>query len=265
MADRAANNNERTDGAAPTRRSGRRPANMGEPEFDAAADPAEDGAATSPAEDGQRLTRWDLRRLRTRKLILHAGRDVFADRAYVTPRVEDVARAAGVSRAAFYLHFKSLDELVIAVFEREIRWQLRRYRGLTSDVLTSERRARGWLERFFASFRSERQYMLIVYRALTADPGNMSMIFEGHRRVIRHLARRVPELALNRPDGTLDIARAMEFNFLLRRIEEMSLFSAYNAWTEGFEQALDQTAQDLVRFGRAPRTSEGESSPAINT
>lgn len=186
--------------------------------------------------------------MRTRKLILHAGREVFADREYLTPRVEDVARAAGVSRAAFYLHFKSLDDLVRAVFEREIRWQLRRYRELNSDVLSSERRARGWLERFFASFRAEKRYMLIVYRALTADPANMSLIFDGHQRVIRRLAARVPELRLTREDGSLDLTRAMEFNFLLRRIEEMSLFSAFNAWTEGFEQALDQTASDLLRF-----------------
>lgn len=211
--------------------------------------PADIDDADPTGDDEQRLTRWDLRRMRTRKLILHAGRDVFADPAVVSPRVEDVARAAGVSRAAFYLHFKSLDDLVLAVFEREIRWQLRRYRGLTADVLTSERRARGYLERFFASFRAERRYMLIVYRALTADPGNMRLIFDGHQRVIRHLAQRLPQLGLLRADGTLDISRAMEFNFLLRRIEEISLFSAYNSWGEGYEHALDQTARELVRFG----------------
>lgn len=213
--------------------------------------PGEPTEGGDGARAGGRLTRWDLRRMRTRKLILHAGREVFADRECLSPRVEDVARAAGVSRAAFYLHFKSLDELVLAVFERETRWQLRRYRGLTSDVLSSERRARGWLERFFASFKSERRYMMIVYRALSADPGNMSIIFEGHQRVIRRLAARVPELKLLREDGSIDLTRAMELNFLLRRIEEMSLFSAFNAWTEGFEQALDQTARDLLRFARS--------------
>lgn len=55
--------------------------------------------------------------MRTRKLILHAGRELFADRDCTSPRVEDVARAAGVSRATFYLNFKSLDELVLTVFD----------------------------------------------------------------------------------------------------------------------------------------------------
>jgi AcrR family transcriptional regulator len=92
-------------------------------------------------------------------MILHAGRDVFAQHGFRTPRVEDVARAAGISRATFYLHFDSLEELIQAVFEREVRYQLRRYRGLTAEVLANERAARGWLEHFFASFRRERQYI----------------------------------------------------------------------------------------------------------
>ncbi|MET0137657.1 MAG: hypothetical protein ABW192_04675, partial [Sphingobium sp.] len=41
------------------------------------------------------LTKWDLRKIRTRRLILHAGRELFADRGFIAPRVEDVARAAG--------------------------------------------------------------------------------------------------------------------------------------------------------------------------
>lgn len=200
------------------------------------------------AGDGQRLTKWDLRKIRTRRLILHAGREVFAHRGFDSPRVEDVARAAGVSRAAFYLHFRSLEDLVLAVFEREVRWQLRRYRGLTAEVVTSERRARGWLERFFSSFRQERQYMLILYRALSTDPAYMTLIFDAHRKVLLHLAERVPVLRLLQPDGKQDAERIMEFHFLLRRIEEMSLYSAYDSWNDGFELALDLTARELVRF-----------------
>lgn len=89
--------------------------------------------------------------------------------------------------------------------------------------------------------------MLIVYRALTADPANMRAIFEGHWRVISRSPSAFPNCLL-RSNGSMDMSRAMELNFLLLRIEEMSLFSAFNAWTEGFEQALDQTATDLMRF-----------------
>lgn len=197
------------------------------------------------------LTKWDLRKIRTRRLILHAGRELFADRGFITPRVEDVARAAGVSRAAFYLHFRSLEDLIQAVFIREVRWQLRRYRGLTAEVLASERKIRGWLERFFASFRQERQYILIVYRALSSNPEIMSVIFEEHRRVVRSLARRVPLLNLSMDDD--DRVRRAEFHVLLRRIEEMSLYSAFSAWTQDQDVSIDLLARDIARFAGTAR------------
>jgi len=202
------------------------------------------------AEDAarDRLTKWDLRKIRTRRLILHAGRELFADRGFIVPRVEDVARAAGVSRAAFYLHFRSLEDLIQAVFIREVRWQLRRYRSLTAEILGSERRVRGWLERFFASFRQERQYILIVYRALSSNPEIMSVIFEEHRRVLASISRRIPSLGLSESGELTDRVRRVELNTLIRRIEEISLYSAFNAWTEEQDLAIDLLARDLAVF-----------------
>lgn len=205
--------------------------------------------------DDARLTKWDLRKIRTRRQILRAGRELFADRGFVSPRVEDVARAAGVSRAAFYLHFKSLEDLVQEVFLREVRWQLRRYRGLSDEILSSHRRIRGWLERFFASFRQERHYILIVYRAFSNDPANMRVVFDEHMRLIARLAHRVPTLRLLAGDETLDPQRAMRLNSLMRRIDEMSAYSAFDAWSQQFDSALDMLVDDIGAFaGLAPRS-----------
>ena len=217
---------------------------------------AQSSAEWDPAgkEDGNaRMTKWDLRKIRTRRLILRAGRELFADQGFIAPRVEDVARAAGVSRAAFYLHFKSLEDLIQEVFLREVRWQLRRYRGLTNEILSSRRRIRGWLERFFASFRQERHYILIVYRAFSNDPANMRVVFDEHIRLIDRLARRVPMLRLLLDDGTTDPARAMRLHTLMRRIDEMSAYAAFNAWTDQFEPALDMLVDDIADFVEIPR------------
>lgn len=43
---------------------------------------------------------------------------LFAERGYEAVRVEDVARAAGVSRATFYNHFSEREEVLGALFER---------------------------------------------------------------------------------------------------------------------------------------------------
>lgn len=214
------------------------------------------GAITEQAE---KLTKWDLRRIRTRKSILHAGRELFADRGIPEPRVEDIARVAGVSRAAFYLHFRSLDELIAAVFDREVRWQLRRYRGLSAEILSSERRMRGWLERFFASFRAERGYMLIIYRALSSNPAHLEVIYREHERLIGRLGRRIPELGIFDAKGDLVLERALRLHQFTRRLEEMSLYSAFDSWGGSFDLALDLITRDFIAFAAEASVAAGSS------
>ncbi|MCG5219131.1 TetR/AcrR family transcriptional regulator [Streptosporangium sp. KLBMP 9127] len=50
----------------------------------------------------------------TRKRLLHAAAEVFAQRGYDGTRVTDIATAAGVSNGALYAHFGSKAELLVA-------------------------------------------------------------------------------------------------------------------------------------------------------
>lgn len=192
----------------------------------------------------------DIQKAKTRRLILHAGREVFATRGFETPRIEDVSRVAGISRAAFYLHYKSREELMYTVFEREVRWQLRRYRSLTPAVLKSRRKFREWAEQFIASFRTERQYMLIIYRALSNDPTLLSLIFRERDRTVRSIGRRIPAFRLVRDDGTPDPERQAAMHSLTNRLEEVSLFAAFNDWNEFLDISLSKITADFIAFAK---------------
>lgn len=54
----------------------------------------------------------------SRDAILQSALALFAQRGYGAVRVEDVARAAGVSRTTFYNHFSEREEILAALFER---------------------------------------------------------------------------------------------------------------------------------------------------
>jgi len=54
----------------------------------------------------------------TRDAIVASALELFAERGYGAVRVEDVARAAGVSRATFYNHFSEREEILATLFER---------------------------------------------------------------------------------------------------------------------------------------------------
>jgi len=54
----------------------------------------------------------------TRDAILASALELFAERGYGAVRVEDVAKAAGVSRTTFYNHFAERDAVLASLFER---------------------------------------------------------------------------------------------------------------------------------------------------
>ncbi|MEV5413795.1 helix-turn-helix domain-containing protein [Thermopolyspora sp. NPDC052614] len=60
----------------------------------------------------------------TRKRLLRAAADVFAQRGYDGTRVADIAAAAGVSNGALYAHFGSKVELLVAALREHGRRKL---------------------------------------------------------------------------------------------------------------------------------------------
>jgi AcrR family transcriptional regulator len=57
-------------------------------------------------------------RARARDLLLDVALKLFVERGYIAVRVEDIARAAGISRATFYKHFSERDEILAELFAR---------------------------------------------------------------------------------------------------------------------------------------------------
>ncbi len=188
------------------------------------------------------------RKSRAREMLLIAGREVLADPRFVAPGVQDVARVAGVSRTSFYLHFSSLEELIKAVFSREARWQLRRYRELDAAIALNSRKLRGWLERMFASFRSERQYIHIMNRGLALNPAYLGLIQRERNRMVLQLGRRIPELGLFAENGEPNQERFIELRNLTARIDELSAYNAFDAWEGDFDLALDMVVRAFGEF-----------------
>lgn len=57
-------------------------------------------------------------RARTRDTIVETALRLFAEHGYVGVRVEDIARASGVSRATFYKHFSERDDILAELLGR---------------------------------------------------------------------------------------------------------------------------------------------------
>lgn len=57
----------------------------------------------------------------TRRKLLDAAKQVFAQQGFEAARLEDIAAGAGYTRGAFYANFKSKEDIFFAIFEEWVR------------------------------------------------------------------------------------------------------------------------------------------------
>ncbi|MEJ0022525.1 MAG: TetR/AcrR family transcriptional regulator [Alphaproteobacteria bacterium] len=78
---------------------------------------AKKAAPTEAVEDGRK---WRRRAEARPDELLDAALDEFIAKGFDSARVEDIAKRAGLSKGAVYLYFKSKEELLRALIEREV-------------------------------------------------------------------------------------------------------------------------------------------------
>jgi AcrR family transcriptional regulator len=100
-----------------------------------------------------------------RARILRAIMDLYADRTQISTSIEDVARAAEISRGTFYKHFTSLDEALIAV-GREVTDQMTMDMLPIYDVVTDPvNRVSTGLRLFLTRALTDHRWAAFVLRA----------------------------------------------------------------------------------------------------
>ncbi|WP_328403792.1 TetR/AcrR family transcriptional regulator [Nocardia sp. NBC_00403] len=118
-----------------------------------------------------------------RRLLLDAGAKLFAERAYDTVLMEDVATAAGVSRALLYRHFPTKRDLFAGVY------QLAADRLLVATKLDTETPLReqlsAGLDAHFDYFEANGTTVITANKVLAGDP-TIQAIITGELGELRH-------------------------------------------------------------------------------
>lgn len=109
-----------------------------------------------------------------RQVLLEAGARLFAERAYDAVLMEDVASAAGVSRALLYRHFPSKRDLFAGVYEQAAD-QLLVATPLDNGRPLPEQLAAG-LNTHFDYFEANANSVLAANRVLAGDPTIQAII-----------------------------------------------------------------------------------------
>jgi AcrR family transcriptional regulator len=97
----------------------------------------------------------------TRDLLLSAAEQVFARVGYEKAQVEEIAEAAGFSKGALYAHFKSKEDLFLALYEKKTASSLAKLRLALDSAPTREGKIDAFRS-FYINLSKEKDWALII-------------------------------------------------------------------------------------------------------
>lgn len=124
--------------------------------------------------------------------LLDAARRVFVQKGYASATLDQVARAAGLTKGAVYARFDGKADLFLALLAERIDFRLRELRALPappSSVAAGDAVFRQWLER---SRDADWSLLVLEFRVAAArDPQLNARYAALHERVIAAIAERI--------------------------------------------------------------------------
>jgi AcrR family transcriptional regulator len=97
----------------------------------------------------------------TRNLLLNAAEQVFARVGYEKAQVEEIAEAAGFSKGALYAHFKSKEDLFLALYEKKTAGSLAKLRHALDSAPTRKGKIDAFRS-FYINLSKEKDWALII-------------------------------------------------------------------------------------------------------
>jgi AcrR family transcriptional regulator len=113
------------------------------------------------------------RRQDSRERLLAAGIEKFCDDGYMYVSVEDIARAAGVSRVTFYRHFNGKADLAIELFKRATAAAMPELLRIRHSNFRNRTVVAGWIGALFAADRANGR-LLRVFTDATIDQASFT-------------------------------------------------------------------------------------------
>ncbi|MFD4407422.1 TetR/AcrR family transcriptional regulator [Nocardia sp. NPDC058499] len=172
--------------------------------------------------------------------IVDAARDLFETRGYSAVRVDDIAAAAGCSRATFYLHFTGKPEVLRAIANGGTQAGVRFVYADLDRVLTTGSREEFavWMGRAIDWFFENKDMLPAWDEATALEPEFRKAVREG----IMTLADSMPDFLARWPAARRDEAR-LRIELLVAQLER---FFTRWAMQGTIEVSAEQAAEVLT-------------------
>ncbi|MDX2704673.1 helix-turn-helix domain containing protein [Streptomyces sp. PA03-6a] len=132
--------------------------------------PTDAGSATTVG--APRVSLRAQQRHLTHNRVLDGAVQVFAAKSFVAATMEDIARAAGVTRATVYAHFRGKAEVIAALTDRVYQATDGLYAELAAVPKWTRSGVRDWLEHAAASWRALAPTIRVLLAATPSAAGD---------------------------------------------------------------------------------------------
>ncbi len=146
----------------------------------------------------------------TRSRLLDAAAELFSTRGYASTKIEDIAVAAGATRATFYLHFASKSDVVHGFYTELVAYDADYAHLIEIARAPTEATLVDWLDRFIAGLDAQRDYWLALREAAGADAEARAAMEEDFDRSARMLAAGLVEVRGWEPDRARLVASVLK-------------------------------------------------------
>jgi AcrR family transcriptional regulator len=181
--------------------------------------------------------------------LIVAARELCVGGRFLSCAVSDIAEKADLSRAAFYLHFKSKEDLLNAVMAEQLDWYVQQHNTMTEKRASTVEGIVGWLEQFVEGFRKAGE--LLVQASIASPTRDIVGQQQANRlKGVEALGHRIPALRMFRPDGSLDPERQRRVLLYLFQFEQACMMIAYSNDADDAAATLRLLAGELQRLMR---------------
>jgi AcrR family transcriptional regulator len=136
-----------------------------------------------------------------RRRLLAGAAQVFRQSGYVSASVDDIARAAGVSRQTFYRHFDGKLAIAIEFFKARRDEAMPLWDGLTESIAADPAAAKAWLLDYMAYQRDHKLDLRALFELGVFEPAFLIHANGLVPQIVDTLAGRVAAFAVTSGDS----------------------------------------------------------------
>jgi len=195
-----------------------------------------------------------------RTQILQAARDCFAERGYAVTRVEEIAKAAGLSKGGLYVHFASKEAIFDALHDEEVARAGEALAVIRALPLPAREKlgalAAGIVARYVSS-EQHRRFLLVLGEVGLSTPSVQAKVRATHGMFVAAITEMVEEGVASGEFRPVDPRHAA----LLLKVLSDGIEGAIALGYEMDTAAFLQEAVDILLHGLASRASAPVASP----